>query len=248
MQKLSAVIITFNEEKNIGRCLDSLNGVANEIVVVDSYSTDRTQSICLEKGARFITHEFQGHIEQKNYAITQARYPLVLSLDADEALSPELQGSIISVKKQQKHDGYTMNRLNNYCGKWIKYCGWYPDRKLRLWDSRKGRWGGTNPHDVFILDKGTSKAHLKGDLLHYSYDTIESHYAQIEKFSSIGAKALHEKGVKSNFFKLLMHPAARFFKAYFLKLGFLDGYYGFLISKNSAYANFLKYKKLWRLQ
>ena len=244
MSKISAVIITFNEEKNIGRCIDSLVNVADDIVVVDSFSTDRTKEICLEKKVRFVEHKFDGHIEQKNYAITQAAYPFVISLDADEALSPALKKSILGIKDNSQFDGYTMNRLTNYCGQWIRHCGWYPDTKLRLWDSTKGQWGGINPHDKYIMAKEARIAQLNGDLLHYSFYTREQHLKQIDKFSDISAKALFIKGEKSSFIKLFFHPMSRFIKAYLLKFGFLDGANGFFISWKSAYANYLKYKKL----
>jgi glycosyltransferase involved in cell wall biosynthesis len=130
MQKISVVIITYNEEKDIGRCLDAVKDVADDIVVVDSFSTDRTEEICKEKGARFVQHKFEGHIQQKNWAITQARYPHVLSLDADEVVSERLQKEILKVKENWQADGYYFNRMTNYCGKWIKHCGWYPDRKI----------------------------------------------------------------------------------------------------------------------
>ena len=143
--KVSAVIITYNEERNIKRCLDSIVGVADEIVVVDSYSTDRTEEICKAYHVKFIQHRFFGHIQQKNWAILQATSPYILSLDADEALSDELRLSILKAKKNWTHDGYYFNRLTNYCGKWIRHTSWYPARKLRLWDSRKGSWGGFNP-------------------------------------------------------------------------------------------------------
>lgn len=148
MPKLSAVIITFNEARNIGRCLDSLQGIADDIVVVDSYSTDATANIVKAKGARFVEHVFEGHIQQKNWAISQAKYPHVLSLDADEALDDSLRHSILRVKEDWQADAYYLPRLTNYCGKWIKHGLWYPDLKLRLWDSRKGAWGGQNPHDT----------------------------------------------------------------------------------------------------
>ena len=156
MLKISAVIITFNEEKNISRCLDSLSKVAEDIIVVDSFSTDRTKDICLEKKVRFVENAFVGHIEQKNFALTQAVHPFVISLDADEALSPELEKSILEVKKNHKYEAYTMNRLTNYCGQWIKHGGWYPDSKIRLWFVNKGQWGGVNPHDTVVLETGTS--------------------------------------------------------------------------------------------
>jgi glycosyltransferase involved in cell wall biosynthesis len=242
--QLSAVIITHNEERNIGRCLDSLKGVVEEIVVVDSYSTDRTREICEDKGARFIQHTFHGHIQQKNWAITQASFPYILSLDADECLSEALKKSIIEVKKDWKFDGYNFNRLTNYCGKWIRHTTWYPSPKLRLWDSRKGRWGGTNPHDKFILDKGATRKHLKGDLLHYSYYNLNEHIVQINTFSTIAAQSYYHEGKKSGILGIIFRPWWRFVKDFFISLGVLDGYYGLLVSVNSAYEVFLKYVKL----
>lgn len=246
--KISAVIITFNEERNIGRCLDSLNEVGDEIVVVDSFSTDKTEEICNNKGARFIQNPFKGHIEQKNYAVSRANHDYILSLDADEALSEELKKSILHVKKNWNYDRYSFNRLTNYCGKWIGYCGWYPDKKLKLWDRRKGSWGGVNSHDKVIMDKNSSVNHLHGDLLHYSYYTIRQHISQINSFSNIAAQEAYKKGKKSNFvLDILLNPLFTFVKKYFIKLGILDGYYGFVISINSAFGKFLKYIKLREL-
>lgn len=247
MIKLSAVIITFNEEKNIGRCLDSLKGIADDIVVVDSFSTDRTEEIAKAKGARFIKHKFEGHIEQKNFAATQAIYPHVLSLDADEALSDNLKESISAVKINWLCDGYYMNRLTNYCGRWITHSGWYPDRKLRLWDSRLGRWNGINPHDKYELNQGTKVGFLKGDILHYSYYSVEEHVRQSAYFSEIAAKAMHKKGKRAGISNLILNPLIKFAKLYFLQLGLLDGYAGFQIAKITARATFDKYKKLRRL-
>lgn len=245
MIQVSAVIITFNEQKNIARCLRSLQGIVDDIVVVDSFSTDQTEQICGELGARFVTHAFEGHIEQKNWAITQAKYPHVLSLDADEALDENLQQEILRVKQHWDADGYYMNRLTNYCGKWIRHCGWYPDRKLRLWDSRKGAWGGDNPHDKYELFEGDGNTkQLKGDLLHYSYYTREDHYKQVAYFTEILAKAQYLKGKKAPFLTLIFSPVVKFIKDYFIKLGFLDGKSGFVICRISAYATYTKYKKL----
>jgi glycosyltransferase involved in cell wall biosynthesis len=226
MIPLSAVIITFNEEKNIGRCIDSLTGIADDIVVVDSFSTDKTEAICKSRGVRFVQHAFEGHIQQKNWAITQAKFPHILSLDADEALDDTLKKSILNVKQNWKKDGYYMNRLTNYCGKWIKHCGWYPDKKLRLWDATKGQWTGINPHDKYELHAGDANtAHLKGDILHYSFYTIEQHLKQVDYFTNISSKALFEKGKKANVLHLLINPTVKFFRDYIFKLGFLDVYY-----------------------
>lgn len=245
MTPISAVIITFNEERNIERCLKSLQGIVDEIVVVDSFSKDRTKAICEQYGVKFVEHHFDGHIEQKNWAITQATYPHVLSLDADEALDDTLQQEILRVKTNWQADGYSMNRLTNYCGKWVHHCGWYPDTKLRLWDSRKGAWGGDNPHDKYELfdgDKNTQQ--LKGDILHYSYYTRADHYKQVEYFTTILANAQHKRGKKAPLFVLFFSPIVKFIKDYFIKLGFLDGYTGFTICRISAYATYLKYQKL----
>lgn len=245
MVRISAVIITFNEEKNIRRCLTSLQGIADEIVVVDSFSKDKTKEICSTFDVKFVEHAFEGHIEQKNWAITQASNPYVLSLDADEALDETLKRSILKVKENWTHDAYSMNRLTNYCGKWIHHCGWYPDTKLRLWNARKGEWGGDNPHDKFeLFDKEAKTLHLEGDLLHYSYYTLEDHYKQVTYFTDILAKAQYNKGKKAPLIVLLFSPIVKFMKDYFFKLGFLDGKAGFTICRISAYATYTKYKKL----
>jgi len=248
MEKISLVIITYNEERNIGRCIDSAGGVADDIVVVDSFSTDKTIEIARSKGARIVQHAFEGHIEQKNFAITQAVYPLILSLDADEALSPELATSIKSVKENRKSDAYLMNRLTNYCGQWIHHSGWYPDKKLRLWDSRKGKWGGMNPHDKFIMQAGSATSRLKGDILHYSYYSVEEHIRQVEKFSFIAARAYFEQKRKGAGILMYLSPVAAFMRQYFLNFGFLDGHYGFTICKNCAREKWLKYKNLLELK
>jgi glycosyltransferase involved in cell wall biosynthesis len=246
---ISVVIITFNEEKNIRRCLLSVMDIADDIVVVDSFSKDNTKQICSEFPlVRFVEHPFDGHIEQKNWAITQAEYPHVLSLDADEALDETLKNAILEIKKDFVHSGYVMNRLTNYCGHWVRYCGWYPDRKLRLWDSRKGQWGGDNPHDKFeLFNSNEPTPRLNGDILHYSYYTREDHYKQVEYFTTILSKAQFKRGKKAPWPMLIFAPAVKFFKDYVINRGFLDGKTGFIICRISAYATYLKYKKLRRL-
>ena len=243
MVSLSAVIITYNEERNIERCLIALQGIADEIVVLDSHSTDRTKEICARYNVRFFEQSFLGHIEQKNKALEFATYPHVLSLDADEVLSDELRQSIIKVKENWEHDGYTFNRLTSYCGHWVKHCGWYPDKKLRLFVKSNGKWAGKNPHDRYFLDEGSTQSHLKGDLLHYSYHSISQHIDQVQKFSSIGAHDRFSKGKSAGIWTLIIKPIWRFIRQYILQLGFLDGFYGFQICAISAFANFLKYAK-----
>ena len=246
--EISVVIITKNEECNLARCLASVASIADDVVVVDSFSTDATERIAREHGARFVQHAFEGHIEQKNWAITQAKFPWVLSLDADEALDEKLQRSIAKVKRDSDATGYTMNRLTNYCGTWIRHGGWYPDVKLRLWDSRKGRWAGTNPHDRYELEAGGQVVHLDGDLLHFSYNSVSDHVRQADYFTTIAAKAYFEQGRTAPVWKLLLSPVAKFIGSYFVQLGFLDGYHGFLIARISAHATFQKYKKLRSLR
>jgi glycosyltransferase involved in cell wall biosynthesis len=248
MPKISVVIITLNEEKNIERCLRSVVDVADEILIVDSYSTDQTEEICKRYNARFVLHKFEGYIEQKNWATSQAQYDHVLALDADEALSDELIKSIKKVKENWTHDGYSFNRLTNYCGKWIRHTSWYPSRKLRLWDRRKGCWDGINPHDKFIMVKGSNISHIKGDLIHYSFYTINQQINQINRFTDILAKAYHQRGLKANYlWHIIFHPLWRFVRDYIIKLGFLDGLYGFVISVNSAFEVYLKYLKLHKI-
>jgi len=243
--QISVVIITYNEEKNIARCLESVASVADEIVVLDSFSKDRTKEICASYGVKFFEHAFDGHIQQKNRAITYATHPCILSLDADEALDDTLKASILAVKANWTHDGYYMNRLTNYCGHWVRHCNWYPDTKLRLWDSRKGSWTGINPHDKYELKEGDRNTkHIKGDILHYSYYSVEDHYRQVEYFTNIASKAFVEAGKKAPLYKLLLNPVAKFIDHYILHLGFLDGRAGYLISRISAYATYLKYKKI----
>jgi glycosyltransferase involved in cell wall biosynthesis len=247
MSRLSVVIITFNEQDNIERCLLSIKDIADEILVIDSYSTDKTEKICEKHNVRFVRHKFEGHVEQKNWAFDQTTYHHVLSIDADEELSERLIESIKKVKKDWRYDGYYFNRLNNYCGKWIRFGGWYPDKKLRLVDKRKGSWGGINPHDKFELLNGEGKYHLKGNLLHYSYKSIPHHIQQINKYSDIFAMSHYKVGKKSSYINIIGNPTWKFFRNYFLRLGFLDGFSGLIVNFNVAYETFLKYVKLRQL-
>jgi len=248
MPVLSVVIITFNEERNIGRCLESVREIADEIVVVDSHSTDKTRMICEKFGVKFIEHDFEGYIRQKQYAISQATFPHQLSLDADEALSEELKQEIKRIKENWVHDGYRMNRLANYCGKWIRHCGWYPDTKLRLYDTTKGKWQGVDPHDKFEMVPGSTVGFLKGDILHYTYYAIEEHLRQADKFSTIAARELISQGNPVYFYKIILNPVAKFIRNYFLRLGFIDGYYGFRICRITAGETFQKYRKAMQMK
>lgn len=248
MAKLTVTVITFNEEKNIDRCLQSVKNVADEIIVVDSLSADRTKEICLAHNVIFIEQPFLGYIEQKNFALSKSSNSYVLSLDADEGLSEELAAAILKEKEKGfPSDGYTMNRFNFYCGRWIRHGTYYPDRKLRLLDVRKGKWGGQNPHDRIIMPAGSQVKHLAGDLLHHTYQSFEAHNRQTDRFSSIAAKAMFDKGKAASYFKLIINPAWAFIKGYIVKLGFLDGFEGYMIARFTAIQSFLKYAKLIRL-
>ena len=249
MRPLSVVIITLNEEKNIGRCLNSVKNIADEILVVDSHSTDATRSICLAHGVTFVEQAFLGYIEQKNFALSHAHNDFVLSLDADEALDEKLIQSIMLEKEADfPSEAYTMNRLSYYCGQWIRHGSWYPDKKLRLLNRHRGKWGGTNPHDKLEMQSSVPVRHLKGDILHYTYYTLEEHMLQANKFSTISARAMMKQGKKSNWFKILLNPAIAFFTSYIVKAGFLDGFYGYCIARTQAFQTFQKYIKLMQLQ
>lgn len=247
MLKLSVVIITYNEERNIGRCIDSVKTVADEVVILDSLSKDRTAEIARQKGAVVYEQPFAGYTEQKNAALDLAAHPLVLSLDADEAIDGQLAESIKAVKEKESADGYTMNRCTNYCGKFIRHGSWYPDRKLRLFDKRKARWTGERIHEKVEMESD-HVTHLKGDILHYSYDTLNEHITQNNKFSTLSAEAYYAKGKKSSWAKMLLNPGWAFFQGYVLRAGFLDGFQGLVIAANVAHLTFMKYYKLYALQ
>lgn len=245
MPLISVVIIAYNEEKNMDRCLASIKGVADEIIVVDSMSTDNTVAIAESYGARVVQHAFEGFIEQKNFATEQAAHDWILSLDADEALSPELIQSILHVKAQPGCDAYRMNRLTNYCGQWIRHCGWYPDKQLRLYNRTKGSWQGERVHEYWQLSGANSAiGQLKGDLLHYSFYTVSDHLKKIERYTELAARTAVEKGKRASLLKIWISPKWHFFNEYFIRLGFLDGFYGYIICKLSAHTAFVKYSKI----
>lgn len=248
MLKLSGVIITLNEERHIERCLKSLQGIVDEIVVVDSYSTDTTKAICERYHVKFIEQTFLGYVEQKNFALKHATYHHIVSLDADEALSETLKSSIIQLKNNWKFDGYYCNRYNYFCGQWINHSDWYPSKKLRVFDKRKADWQGINPHDqVKLLNKTARAGHLKGDILHYTYQSYSEFNLKTEHFSTLSAQAYFEKGKRAPIWKIVFNPTWAFFKAYVLRLGFLDGFNGFVICVQTANITFLKYSKLREL-
>lgn len=245
MVSLSVVIITFNEAANIARCLQALGDVAEDVVVVDSFSTDDTVAICRRHGVRVVQHAFAGYVEQKNYATAQARFDHVLQLDADEVLTDELRASIRAARQHWAHAAYSLARLTNYCGHWVRHGGWYPDRKLRLYDRRRGRWTGLLLHERYEVDAGETTGALAGHVLHYSYHSIAQHVSQLNKFTSITAQELALRGrTNVSLFHLLLKPLWKFVHGYFFRLGLLDGFAGLCIAGISAWGVFLKFAKL----
>jgi glycosyltransferase involved in cell wall biosynthesis len=242
MQHLSVVIITFNEEKNISRCLSSINGLTDDVVVVDSFSKDKTAEICTEFNARFIQRKWEGYSTTKNFANNQAKHDWILSLDADEALSKELYETIVQLKLNDNLSYCSFNRMTNYCGSWVKHSNWYPDKKLRLFNRKLSEWKGLIHEELSVPDN-IKIQHINQDILHYSYYTREDHLRQIDKFTEIAADDLFKKRKKPGAYKLIINPIAKFIGHYILHLGFLDGKAGWNIAWLSAYATYLKYKK-----
>jgi glycosyltransferase involved in cell wall biosynthesis len=249
LMKLSVVIITFNEERNIARCLENIQELADEIIVVDSFSTDQTEAICKTYPVKFIKHNFEGNIKQQSFACAQATNEYILSLDADEILSDELKHNILALKTNSfSKDAYYMNRLTSFCGHWIKHGMWYPDKKLRLYFSEKGSWGGTEPHGLVVMQPNAKSGFVKGDILHYSYSSIEEVIIRNNKYTNIMAKTMWEKGKRASWLNLIVSPFWAFISGYIFKLGFLDGSDGFFIASSVAYQTMTKYAKLLRLQ
>lgn len=249
MPKISAVIITYNEEKFIGKCLESLDGVADEIVVVDSFSTDATEDICKKHNVRFYKHPFEGFRDQKNYALSLASHKHIISLDADEALSDTLRQSILAIKDKEKwdFDGYKFNRRSNYCGQWINHSEWYPDRQLRLFYADHGHWGVLNLHEKFMMSNGASVGRLEGDLLHWPFASYEDHTEKMNRYSKIGAQEFHKAGRKAGLLTPYIHFCWGFFRSYIFNRGFLDGRSGYRICSLYARSSFNKYKLLRKL-
>ena len=246
MIKISAAIITYNEEKNIKRCMDSLDFV-DEIVVVDSLSSDNTCAIAKKLGAKVIDQKFLGHIDQKQLAVENCSNEWVLSLDADEEVSPELKASILElIKNPLEHEAYEMKRVSFHLGKWIRHGGWYPDKKTRFFNKTKAHWGGYNPHDKVIVDGSIGM--LEGDLMHYVFDDLRHNIDTNNSYSSIMAEDLAKEGKKFCYLKLFFKPVGKFLEVYIYKRGFMDGMPGFIIAVGAAYSMFLKFAKLWELK
>ncbi|MBR1550623.1 MAG: glycosyltransferase family 2 protein [Bacteroidales bacterium] len=249
MDHISAIIITKNEERNIRRCLESLAGVADEIIVVDSGSTDATEALCREAGVHFERHEWEGYDGQKNYADSLASQEWTLSIDADEALSPELRESLKRMKQEGLEPGtvYSVNRLTNYCGRWIQHCGWYPDARIRLWRTGAATWDGEVHEELLFHEPQSPRtATLHGDLLHYSYYSVSEHVQRTAKYATMaGEKAFHQgRRYRGG---LALKTAWTFLRCYLLRGGLLDGRAGYTVSKISSFYTLIKYARLREL-
>ena len=246
MLEISAVIITLNEEAKLGRALESLS-VADEVLVVDSGSTDCTRELAARRGARVLSHPWEGYSAQKNYAAAQAKHPWILSLDADEALSPELAAQIARLKKEGPGNaaGFLMPRMAFYQGRWIRHSGWYPDYKLRLYDRRLGRWVGDYVHEQLVVE-GPART-LEGDIHHFTCDSTEEHRRTLDRYTTLAAQESLARGDGWILPRMIAGPPWKFAETYLLRQGFRDGYPGFLIAAMAAYYVFLKYAKLRRL-
>ena len=239
--KISATIITFNEERNIPRVIESLRCV-DEIVVVDSGSTDRTVEIATGLGARVVELPWRGYAGQKNYASEQATYDWILSLDADEAVSEALEGELWQIKKNgPEFDAYTMPRLAQYLGRWILHSGWYPGRKVRLFNRRKARWVGDYVHESVVVDGRVG--HLRENLLHFTCDSLSEHLRTMDRYTTLAAEQIVDQKRKVGWTQLVLDPLWTFFNTFFFHRGFLDGTEGLAIAYMAAMYNFLKYTK-----
>jgi glycosyltransferase involved in cell wall biosynthesis len=243
---LSISMIAFNEERNIGRTLDSVAGIARQIVVVDSHSTDKTRTIARELGAEVYEEDWKGHVDQKNSALEKCTQPWALMLDADEVASPELRGCIVDAINNPSADGYLINRKTHYLGKLLRHA-WQPDLNLRLVRRESNpKWQGLDPHDELKIEGRTEK--LGGYLIHYSYRDLKHHFEKTIDYARISAKSYYEKGRKFSIFNLLINPAINFTRLYFINLGFLDGLRGLAAGFSGYVYTFLKYLFLWEYQ
>ena len=242
--KITATVITFNEEANIARALASV-AWADEIVVVDSESRDRTAEVARRFTDRVIVRPWPGYSAQKNFAAEQASHDWVFSLDADEQVSDELRREIESLKQTTGPavSGYEMPRLTFYLGRWIRHSGWYPDWKLRLYDRRRARWVGDYVHEGLAVDGATAR--LSGDLLHFTVENASAHHLRIDRYTTLAADGAYAQGKRGSIASIIFSPPLTFLRSYVFKLGFLDGLQGYAIARFAAHYAFLKNLKLW---
>lgn len=244
MIELTAVVITRNEETNLPRCLDALK-FADEIIVLDNGSTDRTVEIARARGVQVRTIDWHGFGPAKQTGVDSARGKWILSVDADEVVSPELASEIRKAIESDKFAGYQIPRLTSFLGKWIRHSGWYPDHVLRLFRKDKGRFDGAVVHEQVVVDGSIGS--LQSDLLHYSYPTLEQYFAKFDRYTTIGAEQALAQGRRATTFDLTIRPAAAFLKHFVARQGFLDGIEGLMISSFSSLAVMVKYAKLRQL-
>lgn len=239
--KISATIITFNEERNLARVIESLR-CCDEILVLDSGSNDRTVEIAKKLGARVVEASWQGYAAQKNIAAQLAANDWILALDADESLSEALEAEIWQIKKTgPKYDGFTVPRLAQYLGRWILHSGWHPDRKVRLFNRQKAKWVGEFVHESVTVDG--SVGHLNSNLLHFTCNSLSEHLRTMDSYTTLAAQEIAAREQNIGFAKLLFDPLWTFFRTYVLKAGFLDGVEGLAIAYMAALYNFVKYSK-----
>jgi glycosyltransferase involved in cell wall biosynthesis len=241
--RVSACIITLDEADRIADCIGSL-AWCDEVVLVDSHSKDATRDVAANLGARVIERDWPGHVKQKEFAIRAAANDWVMCIDADERVSPELQAEIVALRDRgfPDHAGWKMPRMSRYLGQWIRHGTWYPDLQLRLFDRRRGRWGGHDPHDRVELNGPVGR--LSHPLLHDPYRTFAEHLRTIDRYTTIMADGLHERGRRAHLTDLVLRPWVRFFRFYVLKAGFLEGWRGLLLACMAAHYVRLKYAKL----
>ncbi len=244
--RVSLAIITFNEEDQIARCIESMSW-ADDVVVLDSRSTDRTKEIATQLGARVFVEDFRGYRLQKERATDLAMHDWVVSLDADEALSPELSQEILNVLElgDPQIDGFELPRLSFHMGRWIRHGGWFPDAQVRLFHRRRAKWTGGHVHERV---RGVHVRRLKNSIFHWGFDDLSDQIKTNNVFSSKGALDLYDRGKRFSVLKLIFKPVSKFIETYIVKLGFLDGLPGFIISVGAAYSMFLKFAKLWELE
>jgi len=239
--KISATIITLNEQGNIARAIESLR-CADEVIVVDSGSQDRTMEIASKLRARVVESEWMGYAAQKNFAAEQASHDWILSIDADKALSEALEAEIWQIKKSgPQFDAYTVPRLAQYLGRWILHSGWYPDRKVRLYHRAKARWVGEYVHESVQVDGVTG--HLESNLLHYTCNSLSEHLRMMDRYTTLAAEELVAQRRRIGWTDLVIDPFWTFFRTYVVKAGFLDGWEGVAIAYMAAFYNFVKYAK-----
>ncbi|MDA8693407.1 glycosyltransferase family 2 protein [Saprospiraceae bacterium] len=248
MMKLSTVIITYNEEDKIERCIKSAQVVSEEVIILDSFSTDSTVKIAESLGAIVHSQKFKGFIKQREDSIRLATHELILALDADEYLSPELELEILHIKENPEADAYKLNRLSSIAGHWIYNGSWHPDYIVRLFKRDKVTNGGESPHDKIIANKGSNTKRLRGVLYHDAHDTVEERIESVKKHSTVAAETKFKKGIRSNKFKAYLKTGWKFLVEYFFKMGILDGHYGWIAAKTTAQYIYLRENKIIELQ